>query len=638
MGVQDLSKELRASGSLVSKLSELSGKILGVDTSAWLNKAIFSCPEFCHYFHQEPQVTVQPIIESYLNSMLSIFTSNNIKLLFVLDGARNPLKASTNERRKSKSDLAKAEMIKLINTLDPENIKLINQFKKKAVYVREDVVAGFISWCHKKSLTYVCAFMEAEWELSKLEADGIIDGVVSEDSDCLVLGCKLVVQLLNKGADPLGFNCSFVRRETWVSLVTDTLQGASISELTDFAVLLGVDYLERANGNSLKKIQTFFTEWRTNKSSILSQIETNGKVGLKRPGTGLPNYSTTFQHASNLFQFAPCFVISSLTQGNSLRDAFWNGDYSVCLGNIRSLPNSSTQTSLFGFDPSEYLPSDILILDLFTMKKWIRTRSSIADYAIPQPKNAANEDLPWGCYLDFEKVPVIMQPISALISYLECRGLSPKSSTTRDQINAAVERVSSQRDSGAAIIPILKDNAGGHYVNLEVLTCGSPLVWEVDSSIVFNYIRDVPTVFDEDFINKHFGAGRNGVRERAWRRVHAGHFDLRTFQSADCKRQNSDGIADVRIYSIKCTPSMKKDVYTVYIILRVCDGTFLSTPASRCNCPVGRLFCSHMLAFIVLLEMMKSLTVDENWEWFVLNMPEPVKSLHSICIPMEYVF
>ena len=238
---------------------------------------------------------------------------------------------------------------------------------------------------------------------------------------------------------------------------------------------------------------------------------------------------------------------------------------------------------------------------------------------------------------DFEKVPIIMQPISALISYLECRGLSPKSSTTRDQINAAVDRVSSQYDSGAAIIPIMKDNAGGHYVNLEVLTCRTPLVWEVNSSIVFDHIRDVPTSFDEDFINKYLGAGRNGVRERAWRRVHAGHFDLRTFQSADCKCQTSNGIADVRIFSIKCTPSMKKDVYTVYIILKADDGTFLSTPASRCNYPVGRLFCSHMLASM-LIEMIKSLTVGEDWKWFVLNMPEPVKSLHSICIPMEYVF
>ena len=80
---------------------------------------------------------------------------------------------------------------------------------------------------------------------------------------------------------------------------------------------------------------------------------------------------------------------------------------------------------------------------------------------------------------------------------------------------------------------------------------------------------------------------------------------------------------------------MKKDAYTVFVILRTSDDTFVQGPASRCNCPVERLFCSHMLAFILLFGMMEYLNDDEDWEWFVLNMPEPVKSLHSLCMPIE---
>ena len=83
-------------------------------------------------------------------------------------------------------------MTNLINTHDPEQLGKINIFKKKSSYVREDIVAGLTSWCDSKDLKYVCALMEAEWELCRLE--GIIDGIVSEDSDCLVLGCKLVIQ------------------------------------------------------------------------------------------------------------------------------------------------------------------------------------------------------------------------------------------------------------------------------------------------------------------------------------------------------------------------------------------------------------------------------------------------------------
>lgn len=108
----------------------------------------------------------------------------------------------------------KIEMTNLMNTHDPEHLRKINIYKKKALFVREYIVAGFISWCDSKQLNYVCAFMEAEWELCRLEADGVIDGVVFEDSDCLVLGCELVIQQLDKGSDPVGLNCSFVRRQT----------------------------------------------------------------------------------------------------------------------------------------------------------------------------------------------------------------------------------------------------------------------------------------------------------------------------------------------------------------------------------------------------------------------------------------
>ena len=124
------------------------------------------------------------IIDMYMDSLLSVFEANDIKLLFVLDGSKNPLKKDTNVARKKKSDDAYSEMLDLIKTKDTENRKRINQLKKQALYVREDDVAGFVAWCTRKNLKVVCAFMEAEWELCRLESDGIIDGILSEDSDC----------------------------------------------------------------------------------------------------------------------------------------------------------------------------------------------------------------------------------------------------------------------------------------------------------------------------------------------------------------------------------------------------------------------------------------------------------------------
>ena len=63
MGVQDLSKELRASKKLVTNLSDYSEKILGIDASIWLNKAIVASSEISLLFHQEPRVTVGHLID-----------------------------------------------------------------------------------------------------------------------------------------------------------------------------------------------------------------------------------------------------------------------------------------------------------------------------------------------------------------------------------------------------------------------------------------------------------------------------------------------------------------------------------------------------------------------------------------------
>jgi 5'-3' exonuclease len=125
MGVQDLSKELRASKNLVTNLSDYSEKILGVDASIWLNKAIFASPEISLLFHQEPRVTVGHLIDQFFDRLLSVFEANSIKILFVIDGARNPLKALTNDARKKKSSEATEEMENLIMSGDFENMRRI---------------------------------------------------------------------------------------------------------------------------------------------------------------------------------------------------------------------------------------------------------------------------------------------------------------------------------------------------------------------------------------------------------------------------------------------------------------------------------------------------------------------------------
>ena len=67
----------------------------------------------------------------------------------------------------------------------------------------------------------------------------------------------------------------------------------------------------------------------------------------------------TFKEASNVFQFAPCFSIASLSEGQSLRDAFWGENYCVSRGNLSLLPEGSDRTTLFGYNPDVVLLTGI---------------------------------------------------------------------------------------------------------------------------------------------------------------------------------------------------------------------------------------------------------------------------------------
>ena len=122
-------------------------------------------------------------------------------------------------------------------------------------------------------------------------------------------------------------------------------------------------------------------------------------------------------------------------------------------GNLGDIPVGEREVDLFGFDPNSVTSPDHELVDLFTMQIWIRTSCSVHDYTVPYPRISQNYILQWGCYINFNSVPVTMQPNQALIIYLESRDLSPRATNTRAQLISAVERVVSQGDRSPPILP-----------------------------------------------------------------------------------------------------------------------------------------------------------------------------------------
>ena len=80
---------------------------------------------------------------------------------------------------------------------------------------------------------------------------------------------------------------------------------------------------------------------------------------------------------------------------------------------------------------------------------------------------------------------------------------------------------------------------------------------------------------------------------------------------------------------------MKNLVYSVYVVFTL-DGVYVPK-LSKCDCPNGWLFCSHMLSVFLLIYLIQ---MKNDWDLqdIIKFMPVPIKTLQSIPFAASYVF
>jgi exonuclease-1 len=121
----------------------------------------------------------------------------NLSFIAVFDGYRHPLKSKTTQKRRDTIDVKSRELEDLIAADDPNNYPAIRKLRQDTVHIRPDIIAVAREWCDKHTVEYVCAPFEADWQLAMMCQQELIQGVISEDSDMIVLGCQKVIMDLN---------------------------------------------------------------------------------------------------------------------------------------------------------------------------------------------------------------------------------------------------------------------------------------------------------------------------------------------------------------------------------------------------------------------------------------------------------
>ena len=173
----------------------------------------------------------------------------------VFDGDYLPSKAATEVERARRREESKTKGLELYRLNKPSQAHLELQ---KAVDVTPEMAVQLIRELKKAGIQYVVAPYEADAQLVYLERQGIIQGVLSEDSDLLVFGAKRLLTKLDQYGD-----CIEINRADFTACREINLVGWSDAEFRRMAILSGCDYLASINRMGLKSAYRLVRKHKT---------------------------------------------------------------------------------------------------------------------------------------------------------------------------------------------------------------------------------------------------------------------------------------------------------------------------------------------------------------------------------------
>ncbi|KAF9541251.1 Rad2 nuclease [Mortierella hygrophila] len=286
MGIQGLLPLLKSIERPVH-LKDYAGKTLAVDGYVWLHKGAFSCAqELC---------LGQPTIKyvTYFMRKIEMFKFFGVKPYVVFDGGYLPSKASTEQERLSRREESKKQALDLYRS--GKSKQAMDQFRK-CVDVTPEMAFEVIQALRAAGVEFVVAPYEADAQLAYLEKHGIVDGIITEDSDLLVFGCKKVIFKLDQfgaGAEILFDKLSRVQEVSF--------QDWTLTEIRHMCILAGCDYLPSIPGMGLKTAQRLLRRYKTY-DKVLRHVRMEN-TSMKVPS----GYEMDFRQADLTFLYARVF-------------------------------------------------------------------------------------------------------------------------------------------------------------------------------------------------------------------------------------------------------------------------------------------------------------------------------------------
>lgn len=204
----------------------------------------------------------------------------------VFDGDYLPSKAATEVERAKRREESKQKGLELYRLKKQSQAHLELQ---KAVDVTPQMALQLIDELKKIGVRYVVAPYEADAQLAYLERQGVIQGILSEDSDLLVFGAKRLLTKLDQYGD-----CIEINRADFTACREISLVGWSDADFRRMAILSGCDYLASINRMGLKSAYRLVRKHKTIEK-ILRMLSFDGQYHVP------PGYLEAFYKAELTF-------------------------------------------------------------------------------------------------------------------------------------------------------------------------------------------------------------------------------------------------------------------------------------------------------------------------------------------------
>ncbi|MCJ1429194.1 Rad2 nuclease [Sticta canariensis] len=243
-------------------IRKFAGLTIGIDAYGWLHRGTVACA--VDIALGRPTTKFVDFCMHRLRMLLHF----GVIPYVVFDGDYLPSKSSTEAKRATRREECRKLGLELhrLGRLTQANNEL-----QKAVDVTPEMAGQFIEEIKKLGVRYLVAPYEADAQLAYLERKGIIDGILSEDSDLLVFGAKCLLTKLDQYGD-----CVEINRKDFTACREVSLVGWTDTEFRCMAILSGCDYLTNLNQMGLKTAYRLVRKYKTIER-ILQNVAFNNK-------------------------------------------------------------------------------------------------------------------------------------------------------------------------------------------------------------------------------------------------------------------------------------------------------------------------------------------------------------------------